>query len=143
MRRETGKYLESGTFIALPSTKKQQIIVRSTNVLFRLENVLYQSNNHVTGQIRVVNNSAALVSYTNVIIDFRYADSTDSEPFEPDEGRIFLSDFSVSPQGNKVIEFDSSRAVLYDIGSRGGTVYAYANSKTQAKESIILMPTYQ
>ena len=140
-RENMSANLESGTFIALPSTKKQQIIVRSTNVLFRLENVLYQSNNHVAGQIRVVNNSAALVSYTDVMIDFRYADSTESEPFEPDEGRIFLSDFSVSPQGNKVIEFDSSRAVLYDIGSRGGTVYAYANSKTQAKGSIILMPT--
>lgn len=141
-RENMSANIQSGTFIALPSTKKQQIIVRSTNVLFRFENVLYQSsNNHITGQIRVVNNSPALVSYSNVMVDFRYADSTDSEPFEPDEGRIFISDFSVSPRGNKVIEFDSGRALLYNIGTRGGSVYAYANGKSQAKGSIILMPT--
>ena len=78
--------------------------------------------------------------FENVYVDVRYADSSDSDNFESDEGRIFLSDFSVSPQGNKVIEFDSGRAMLYDYHSRGGKVYCYANRTKQTEGSIVQLP---
>ncbi len=133
--------LKQGTFIPLPNTTAQKIEIKGTNIIVRFENVLYNDNNrHVTGQLRVLNNSAALAYFEDVYVDVRYADSSDSDNFEPDEGRIFLSDFSVSPQGNKVIEFDSGRAMLYNYHSRGGKVYCYANRTKQAEGSIVQLP---
>ena len=88
----------------------------------------------------IINNSAALAYFEDVYVDVRYADSSDSTNFEADERRIFLSDFTVSPQGNKVIEFDSGTAVLYDYHTRGGKLYCYANRKKQCEGSIVQLP---
>lgn len=130
--------IKTGKFIPLPNSSRQEIVIKGTNLIFRLENVLYNSSNqHITGQIRVLNYTAALANYENVYVDIRYADSTDSENFEADEGRIFLSDFSVSPDGNVVVPFDSARAMLYNYLTRGGRAYCYANRTKQAETPIL------
>ena len=132
---------KSGKFIPLPNSSKQKIEIKGTNLIFRLENVLYSdTNQHVTGQIRVINNTAVLANYEDVYIDVRYGDNDDSSNYEPDEGRIFITDFSVKPDENKVVTFDSGRAMLYNYHTRGGKIYCYANGKKQAEMSIVQLP---
>lgn len=134
--------IKPGIFIALPNTKANEITVQETNVMFRLENLHWNSyKNEVTGTIRVVNNSNSNVNFVDIVVAWRYGDSTDSEPYEYGEGQVILADISASPQQIVTRNFESYGAALPDFNTRGGIVWAYANGKLMAKQNIPRLPT--